>query len=161
MSRNLRKDDGDGLEANKRGASPPSRDSLAGTTRQVYRYIYKHGPVRLHEIERDLRLSSSSVADYHVQKLLRMRMIREESGQGSAPGYVTDEAVFEAMIRIRQVVIPIWTTTTAFFAASLFVLVTILRPSAIGSTYLFSLVVTTVALLVCAYEALEGIHGGV
>lgn len=153
--------DGDKSEADGRGVSPLNRDSLAGTTRQVYRYIYKHGPVRLHEIERDLGMSSSSVADYHVQKLLRMKMIREEAGQGSPTGYVTDEAVFEAMIRIRRVVIPIWTTTTAFFAASLFVLATILRPSAIGSTYLFSLVVATVALLVCAYEALEGLHGGV
>jgi predicted DNA-binding transcriptional regulator len=160
MNQAVRKDEEE-VGGKVRVSGTSNREALTGTTRQVYRYIYKHGPVRLHEIERDLELSSSSVADYHVQKLLRMRMIREESGQESVPGYVTDEAVFEAMIRIRHVVIPVWTTTTAFFAASLIVLFTFLRPPGMGSTYLFSLVVIAVAFFVCAYEALEGLRGGV
>jgi hypothetical protein len=111
--------------------------------------------VRLHDVQRDLRLSSSSVADYHVQKLLRMGLIREEDGQDCVVGYVAEEAVFEAMLRVRRVVIPLWTTASAFFAAALLVLVTILRPPAEGSAYLFSLVVSTVALAICAYEAFD------
>jgi predicted DNA-binding transcriptional regulator len=138
-----KKDDGKGERPRTR---PRERDVLAGTSRRVYRYIYKKGPVRLHEIQRELGLSSSSVADYHVQKLLSAKLIREEGIQDGAVGYAAEEAVFEAMIRIRRTVIPLWTTASAFFAAALFVLVTILRPSAISSTYLFSLVVTVVAL---------------
>ncbi len=128
------------------------RDALTGTTRRVYRHIYKHGPVRLNEIQRDLGLSSSSVADYHVQKLFRMKLIREETGQSSAAGYVAEEAVFEAMLRIRRMVIPLWTTATAFFGAALVVLITILKPLFISSTYIFSLVVTVVALSISIYE---------
>ena len=94
----------------KRKMNALKSDTLSGTTRQTYRYIYKRGPVRLHEIQRDLQLSSSSVADYHVKKLLRMGLIREEGGEDGAAGYVTEEAVFEAMLRIRQTVIPLWTT---------------------------------------------------
>jgi predicted DNA-binding transcriptional regulator len=136
-----------------------SGDALAGTTRRVYRYIYRHGPVRLHEIERDLGLSSSSVADYHVQKLLSTKLIREEGIQDGAVGYAAEEAVFEAMIRIKRTVIPLWTTASAFFAAALIVLVTILRPAVISSTYLFSLVVATVALSISVYETISSFGG--
>jgi predicted DNA-binding transcriptional regulator len=137
----------------------PKTDALTGTTRRVYRYIYRRGPVRLHEIQRDLRLSSSSISDYHVQKLLRMRLIREENCQGGVDGYVAEEGVFEAMIRIRRTVIPLWTTASAFFAAALVVMITILRPSIISSTYLFSLVVAVVALSISAYETVKSFRG--
>jgi predicted DNA-binding transcriptional regulator len=133
------------------------RDALSGTTRRVYRYIYRRGPVRLHEIQRDLKLSSSSISDYHVQKLLRMKLIREEVGQDQVAGYVTEEAVFEAMIRIRRTVIPVWTTASTFFAASLVMLVTILRPPVISSTYLFSLLVAVVALSISVYETIRSL----
>jgi predicted DNA-binding transcriptional regulator len=78
-----------------------NRDALSGTTRRVYRYIYKRGPVRLHDIQRDVGLSSASLADYHVQKLLTLRLIREEQGQDGAVGFAAEEAVFEAMIRVE------------------------------------------------------------
>ena len=137
-----------------------TKDALTGTTRRVYRYIYRRGPVRLHEIQRDLGLSSSSISDYHVQKLLRMRLIREEKGQDGVVGYAAEEAVFEAMIRIRRTVIPLWTTATAFFAAAMVVLVTILRPAVISSTYIFSLVVAAVALSIAVYESFRSVSGG-
>jgi len=152
-----REEDGRGKGRRER---PLRRDALAGTTRRVYRYIYRRGPVRLHEVQRDLRLSSSSVADYHVQKLLEMKLIRAEEGAGEAGGYVAEEAIFEAMVRIRRTVIPLWTTATAFFAAALVVLTTILRPGAISSTYLFSLVVTVVALSISVAETVRSMWGG-
>jgi predicted DNA-binding transcriptional regulator len=135
--------------------SRPTRDALNGTTRRVYRYIYRHGPVRLHEIQRELGLSSSSISDYHVQKLLRMGLIRQENGQDGVAGYVAEEAVFEAMIRVRRMVIPLWTTASAFFAAAIVVLITILRPVVISSTYAFSLLVAAVALSIAAYETFQ------
>jgi predicted DNA-binding transcriptional regulator len=141
-----------GEEREKNRLRRAHEEILSGTTRRVYRYVYRRGPVRLHEIQRDLRLSSSSVADYHVQKLLNMKLIREKSGQDGSLGYVAEEAVFEAMVRIRRTVIPLWTTATAFFAAGLVVLLTILRPTSLSSTYLFSLVLVTAAVCISAYE---------
>jgi len=132
-------------------------DSLNGTTRRVYQYIYRRGPVRLHEIERELGFSSSSVADYHVQKLLKMGLIRDDPGANGSTGYVADRAIFEAMIRIRRTVIPLWTTATSFFAAGLVVLLTILRPASISSTYLFSLIIDVVALAICTYETIRSL----
>jgi len=149
------------MEGSRKKTAALSRrdDSLTGTTRLVYRYIYRHGPVRLHEIQRDLKLSSSSISDYHVQKLLRMKLIREEAGHDGVGGYVAEEGVFEAMIRIRRTVIPLWTTASVFFAAAIVVMITILRPSIISSTYLFSLVVAVVALSISAYETVKSFKG--
>ena len=149
-------DDGNEVEGKRRGEIA-YRDALTGKTQQVYRYIYAHGPVRLQEIQRDVMLSPSSL-DNHIQKLLRMKMIREEVGQGNVPGYVTDQEVFEEMTRIRRVATRIWTATTAFFVVFLFLLGTMLRPPIINLTYLFALVVTIFSLFICAYEALENLH---
>jgi hypothetical protein len=147
-------DSGRELRAGPRLAN---RDALSGTTRRVYRYIYRQGPVKLHDIQRDLRLSSPSLADYHVQKLLTMKLIREEKAQdGAGAGFVAEEAVFEAMVRIRRTVIPLRATASAFFAVALILLVTILRPGHISSTYVFSLVVTVVALSTSLYETIKG-----
>jgi predicted DNA-binding transcriptional regulator len=148
-----------GEKQDRQETRPRKRLALEGTTRRVYRYIYKHGPVRLHEIQRELALSSSSVADYHVRKLLSAKLIREEGAQDGAVGYAAEEAVFEAMIRIRRTVIPVWTTATAFFAASIVVLITILRPAIISSSYLFSLVIGVAALSISAYETLRSLSG--
>jgi predicted DNA-binding transcriptional regulator len=145
-----------GEERDKNRLRRAHEDILSGTTRRVYRYVYRKGPVRLHEIQRDLRLSSSSVADYHVQKLLNMRLIREKTGQDGSLGYVAEEAIFEAMVRIRRTVIPLWTTATALFAAGLIMLLTVLRPTALSSTYLFLLVLVTAALCISAYETAVG-----
>jgi len=134
---------------------PTKSDVLSGTTRRVYRYIYRHGPVRLHDIQREVGLSSASLADYHVQKLLRMKLIREEEGQDGV-GFAAEEAAFEAMIRIRRTVIPLRTTASAFFAVALVLLITILRPAHFTSTYVFSLVVTLVALSTSLYETIKG-----
>ena len=73
------------MEGSRKKTAALSRrdDSLTGTTRLVYRYIYRHGPVRLPTRYDRLNLknsSSSSISDYHVQKLLRMKLIREEGG---------------------------------------------------------------------------------
>ena len=110
----------------------------------------------LHDIQRDVGLSSASLADYHVQKLLRMKMIREEEGQDGVVGFAAEEAVFEAMVRIRRTVIPLRAIASAFFVVALVLLLSTLRPNYIDSTYVFSLVITGVALSISVYETLEG-----
>jgi len=46
-------------------------DVLKGTTLRVYRLIYRQGrPMGVHDVQRGLQLSSPSVAQYHIKKLL-------------------------------------------------------------------------------------------
>ena len=108
---------------------------LKGTTLRVYRCLYRAGtPMGIHEVQRALKLSSPSVAEYHIKKLVRAGLAKE--GQN---GYTVDKVVFENVIRIRRTVIPLQTTFVAFFATAFVVLLTVLRPTSITSTYVFSL----------------------
>lgn len=125
--------------------------SLKGTTYKVYRYVYKAGKaVRVNDVQRDLRLSSPSVAQYHIKKLLALGLIREEQ-----EGYVIERVVFENVVRFRRISIPFQAAYTVFFAISLVVLLTALRPPVVTSTYFFALAVIAVALLISVYEAFK------
>jgi len=126
----------------------PYADSLKGTTMRVYRYIYKAGnAVRVNEIQRALKLSSPSVAHYHLNKLLQFGLIREE-----ADGYVIDKVVFENVIKFRRLSIPFQTAYVAFFAISLVVLIVFMKPPVITSAYFFATAVIAVALVISLYE---------
>lgn len=127
------------------------REALAGTSLRVYRYIFKHGPTRLSDIQRDLKMSSSSVAEYHLQKLVRLGLIHEGDD-----GYVADRLVFENMVRFRRTVIPLWAAFSAFLTTSLLFLITLLRPPTLtSSSYVFSLITIALSLLVSLYQTLS------
>lgn len=98
-------------------------------------------------------MSSPSVAQYHIKKLVALSLIREEAG-----GYVVDKLIFDNMVRIRRTTIPIQTAYVAFFACSLAVILTIFRPGSLTSTYAFSLVVIAAALIVSVYETVRSIR---
>ncbi|MGA2200162.1 MAG: hypothetical protein ABSG45_09520 [Nitrososphaerales archaeon] len=124
---------------------------LKGTTLRVYRCLYRAGtPMGIHDVQRALNLSSPSVAEYHIKKLVRAGLAKAE-----ANGYTVDKVVFENVIRIRRTVIPLQTTFVAFFASALVVLLTILRPASITSTFVFSLIVCVAALAILLYETLK------
>jgi hypothetical protein len=124
---------------------------LKGTTLRVYRCLYRAGtPMGIHDVQRALKLSSPSVAEYHIKKLVRAGLARADQN-----GYTVDKIVFENVIRIRRTVIPLQATFVAFFASALVVLLTILRPASITSTYVFSLIVCTAAVVILLYEALK------
>jgi len=124
---------------------------LKGTTLRVYRLLYRTGaPMGIRDVQRGLELSSPSVAEYHLKKLVRAGLVKAEQ-----EGYTVDRIVFENVIRIRRTVIPLQTTFVAFFASALVVLLTILRPASITATYVFSLIVCLAAMAILLYEALR------
>jgi hypothetical protein len=131
-------------------SSDESKDAmvLKGTTLRVYRYILKSkNPVGIHDVQRGLGLSSSSVAQYHVRKLLSLGLIREDGN-----GYVIDKIIFANVIRFRRTAIPSQAALVAFFAGSLTVMLTVLRPATPTSTYLYALVAISIGLLAAMYE---------
>jgi hypothetical protein len=126
-----------------------SDDILEGTTRRVFRFVYRQGePVGIHDIQRGLGLSSPSVAHYHVGKLLKAGLLKEDG-----EGYTADKTVFENMIRIRRTVLPLQVGYAAFFVTALIALVTIMRPSQLSSTYVFAVALVIVAVGVSLFEA--------
>jgi hypothetical protein len=133
--------------SNLRGQN--EEDILEGTTRRVFSYIYRQkGPVGVRETQRGLNFSSPSVAQYHIAKLLRAGLLREEGG-----GYVADKVVFENMLKIRRSVLPLQATYAAFFLTALLILLTVLRPSPPTSLYFFAVTIAIISLGVAVFEA--------
>lgn len=122
---------------------------LKGTTYRVYRHLLRQRkPVGISEVQKALGLSSSSVAEYHIGKLLQMGLVREEQG-----GYSIDKVVLDNIVRIRRVSIPVQTAYVLFFAVTLSLMLVIFRPAEITSAYFLALVVNIAALLISLYES--------
>jgi hypothetical protein len=121
---------------------------LKGTTYRVYRFILKQRrPLGISEIQKGLDLSSSSVSEYHVKKLVQLGLIRQEQ-----QGYVVDRVVVENVVRIRRIAIPVQTAYVVFFAATLALFLTLLRPASVNSVYFLGVVVNSAALIVSLNE---------
>lgn len=127
------------------------REILEGTTRKVFKYVYRQRkPVRVYDVQRGLGLSSPSVAHYHIGKLLKAGLLKEEEG-----GYVADKVIFESMIRIRRTALPFRTAYAVFFLTALIGMVSVMRPTELSSLYVFAVAVVSVALTISLIEVYE------
>lgn len=125
-------------------------DSLGGTTLRVYRSMLRsRTPLGIRDIQRALGLSSPSVVQYHLRKLIEMGLVREDEG-----GYVVDKVILENVIRIRKTAIPLQVAYVAFFVSSLIVMLTLFRPTTFTSIYIFATVVIIVGVMIAARETL-------
>jgi hypothetical protein len=141
------------MRNNGSGSGSPSEsdDVLRGTTLRIYRFMYREGrPLGLHEIQRALGLSSASIPQYHINKLIKAGLVKEDEG-GS--GYYVDRLVFENMIRIRRSLIPFQTPYTIFFCTTLIILLTVLTPQNLNSLFLFAVAINSVAIFIFASQA--------
>lgn len=124
-------------------------DSVKGTTLRVYRYVYRSkGAIRVNDVQRGLGLSSPSVAEYHIKKLVGFGLLKEEGG-----GYVVDKVIWSNIIRFRRTSIPVQAAYAAFFTAALVIMLTLFRPSDVSSNYFFTLLVFSVGIILSLYEA--------
>ena len=125
--------------------------TLVGTTLTVYRYLYKSSqPQGIRDVQKGLAMSSPSVAQYHVKKLLQAGLIKEEQG-----GYVVEKNVFENVIRIRRSIIPVQVAYSAFFATMLAEMFLLFHPWFGSSLFIFSFVAIVIAVVLFAYQALK------
>lgn len=95
-------------------------------------------------------MSSPSVAQYHVKKLLQAGLIKEEGD-----GYVIDRNVFENVIRIRRSVIPIQVAYSVFFATLLGALFALFRGESTSPLFIFAFVAIAAAMALFAHEAFK------
>jgi hypothetical protein len=115
----------------------------------------KGGPLGVHEVQRGVGLQSASAAHYHIRKLVEARLVQEMD-----EGYVVDRLIFENMLRIGRSLIPVQATFAAFFAATLFFLLTTFRPAEFSSTYVFSLFINSASLAVFLYQTIIAFRRG-
>jgi hypothetical protein len=132
----------------------PDPDALKGTTLRVYRYLFKLGrPAGIHEVQRGLDLSSPSVAEYHLKKLLHSGLVNE-----GTEGYQVDRVMWDNMIRIRRTVVPLQAFYVAFFAGALVVMLLFIRTN-LEDAVLFGVFVVVIALGLSTYALEKTIRG--
>ncbi|MGI0092270.1 MAG: winged helix-turn-helix domain-containing protein [Nitrososphaerales archaeon] len=142
----------DGERENEQSRKKSTRENvLVGTTLTVYRHLYKVGkPLGIRDVQKGLGLSSPSVAQYHIRKLLQAGLVKEEDG-----GYVVDKSVFENVIRIRRSVIPIQIAYSVFYATMLVALFVLFARSGLSPLFIFAFVAISSAMVLFANQALK------
>ena len=107
-------------------------------------------PLRISDIQKELRLSSPSLAQYHIRKLIDMGLVLEKQ-----EGYVVQKVVLKSFFKLRNTIMPFQVFYVVFFGSSLLALLFILesvRPNGLTSFDFLALMVNVVALIASIYE---------
>lgn len=78
---------------------------LKGNTLRVYVYALKKKRVGVREVQRSLRLSNPSLAQYHLNKLKEMGLMKEESGEYEIVNDVKVD-VMRDFLRVGTLLVP-------------------------------------------------------
>lgn len=107
--------------------------------------------VGISEVRKALGLSSPSVSQYHIKKLMALGLIKDEG-----EGYVVDRVIVENFVRIRRISIPVQTAYVAFFGATLFILLVLFWPkTSFYAVYFLAVIINIAALGVSVYEMMK------
>jgi DNA-binding transcriptional ArsR family regulator len=129
------------------------RDVLTGNTAYVYRYAVKQGkPVGVREVQRALKLSSPTLAAYHLDKLEEAGLLRQ-----TVDGYVVEKLVLENFVRLRRLLLPKYLFYFAVFASGLVFQMTLFRPVQLTREYLFSTCLLVLAVVYFGYETVTAV----
>lgn len=78
---------------------------LRGNTLRVYLYALKQGTVGVREVQRSLGLSNASLAQYHINKLAEMGLLKEDGGEYRVAGEVKVD-VLRDFTRLGKILVP-------------------------------------------------------
>jgi DNA-binding transcriptional ArsR family regulator len=130
-------------------------DILRGRTLQVYRFIVKRDePARIREMQRSLSFSSPSLVMYHVDKLKKAGLVKEEG-----LGFVADKIVLRNVVRFRAMLIPRYFFYFLFFSLGAVLEITLFRPLIITREYLIGVLFTAMAAMAFGFETYSHLHG--
>jgi predicted DNA-binding transcriptional regulator len=128
-----------------------SKEVLKGKTLEVYRFLLKSNkPVGTRELQRALKLSSSSVAMYHLSKLEDAGLLKREVG-----GYRVSIYILENSVKISRFLIPRYFFYTIFIITVLIIEFTIMKPNYLYREYLFSVITTCIIASLLCYETIK------
>jgi len=128
-------------------------EALRGKTLKVYRFMLKQkDPVGIREVQRALGFSSPSLATYHLSKLEKAGLVKQEQ-----EGYAVDKVVLHHMIRFRRMLIPKYFFYFILFTASLILQLTMFRAEVMTSFYIFTLGINIIAVALFLYETMTAL----
>lgn len=131
-----------------------SADKLKGTSLDVYCHILKSNKsIGIREIQRELDLSSPSVAQYHLSKLEHAGLLKKEQGN-----YSINRVVLENHIKIRHFLVPRYLFYSIFAAITLLIELIFLKPAVLNREYFFFTFTTLIFTIIFCYETVKVWH---
>ncbi len=128
------------------------RSKLKGTTLKVYWHLLRSGqPTTIRRLQRELGLSSPSVASYHLEKLLDMELIRKNAKGDYELMKTVSLEVMNSFVKISQLMIPRYVFYTIFFSTLLVVFV-VGHSHELSIQGVFALVFGGSGFVITAYE---------
>lgn len=95
-------------------------DQLKGKTLQVYMYmVKKKEPTGVREVQRDLGFSSPSVANYHIDKLVELALVKQDEFGRYFVVQKVQVGVLQAFVNIGGLTVPRLSFFAAFFSTML------------------------------------------
>lgn len=80
---------------------------LRGKTLKIYLYMLKQGrPMGVREIQRDLQLSSPSVAFHHIEKLVRLGVVEQDQLGNYVIAKKVDPGILQAFVNVGKFSLP-------------------------------------------------------
>ncbi len=95
-------------------ASEDVQAQLKGNTLRVYLYVLRQRKVGVRQVQRALRLSNPSLAQYHLSKLVEMGLLREEGGEYEIMKEVKVDLMRD-FLRLGTLLVPRFVFYAAFF----------------------------------------------
>ena len=132
-------------------SSEDVEDVLKGLTLKVYRYVLKNKKeTGIREVQRALKLSSPTLAVYHLDKLEQAGLVKK-----GASGYVVDRVYLRNLVRFRRLLVPKYFFYALFFSLAVVVELAVLRPTVFSREYVFAFIVTCAAAVSYVYETIK------
>jgi DNA-binding transcriptional ArsR family regulator len=129
-------------------SSEDIEDILKGLTLRVYRYVLKNKKeTGVREVQRALKLSSPTLAVYHLEKLEQAGLVKR-----GASGYVVDRVYLRNLIRFRRLLVPRYFFYALFFTLAVVAELTVFKPVVFSREYVFALIITSAAAASYLYE---------
>jgi predicted DNA-binding transcriptional regulator len=132
-------------------SSEDVEDVLKGLTLKVYRYVLKNRKeTGIREVQRALKLSSPTLAVYHLDKLEQAGLVKK-----GASGYVVDRVYLRNLVRFRRLLVPKYFFYALFFSLAVVFELVVFRPVVFSREYVFAFIVTCAAAVSYVYETIR------
>jgi predicted DNA-binding transcriptional regulator len=80
---------------------------LRGKTLKIYLYMLRQGkPVGVREVQRDLQLSSPSVAFHHIEKMVRLGVVEQDPMGNYVIAKKVDPGILQAFVNVGKFSLP-------------------------------------------------------
>lgn len=128
-----------------------AEDVLRGLTLKVYHYVLKSGhETGIREVQRALKLSSPTLAVYHLEKLENAGLVKK-----GAMGYTVDKVYVRNLVRLRRLLIPKFFFYALFFSLAVVLELAVFWPVVLTREFVFAFIITCAAAISYTYETIR------